>query len=86
MALWWAGNAVLLAVVVPVVLLLANRVLRLAVEIRRYADDILDHSVALTGNLDPVSAVGDTRDLVSAAKGLAVGYVGAAAPLLDQGD
>lgn len=82
MGLWWAANAVLLAIVVPVVLLLANRVLRLATEIRRYADDILDHGVALTGNLDPVPAVADTRDLVSAAKGLAVGYVGAAAPLL----
>ncbi len=86
MGLWWAANAVLLVVIVPVVLLLANRVLRLAVEIRRYADDILDHGVALTGNLDPVPAVADTRDLVSAAKGLAVGYVGAAAPLLDLGD
>lgn len=82
MWLWWIGNLVLLLVVVPVVLLLANRVLRPALEIQRYADDILEHGVGLTENLAPVPAVADTRDLVSAAKGLAVRYVTAAGPLL----
>ena len=82
MWLWWIGNAVLLGVVVPVVLLLANRVMRPALEIERYADDILEHGVGLTKNLEPVPAVADTRDLVSAAKGLAVRYVTAAGPLL----
>jgi hypothetical protein len=82
MWLWWIGNAVLLVVVVPVVLLLANRVMRPALEIKRYADDILDHGVGLTKNLEPVPAVAETRDLVSAAKGLAVRYVTAAGPLL----
>ena len=43
MWLWWIGNAVLLVAVVPVVLLLANRVMRPALEIKRYADDILEH-------------------------------------------
>lgn len=82
MWLWWIGNLVLLLVVVPVVLLLANRVLRPALEIQRYADDILEHGVGLTENLAPVPAVAETRDLVSAAKGLAVRYVTAAGPLL----
>ena len=82
MWLWWIGNAVLLFAVVPTVLLLANRVLRPAIEIQRYADDILEHGVGLTENLEPVPAVAETRELVSAAKGLAVGYVGAVAPLL----
>ncbi len=82
MWLWWIGNAVLLLVIVPVVLLLANRVIRPAVEIQRYADDILEHGVGLSENLAPVPAVADTRDLVSTAKGLAVGYVGAVGPLL----
>ena len=45
MWLWWIANIVLLVVVVPVVLLLANRVIRPAVEIQRYADDILEHGV-----------------------------------------
>lgn len=82
MWLWWVANVILLAVVTPVILLLGNRVLRPAAEVQRYADDILEHGVLLSGNLDPVPAVADTRDLVSAAKGLAVGYVGAVGPLL----
>ena len=81
MWLWWIGNAIRLGLV-PAVLLLANRVLRPAVEIQRYADDILEHGVGLTENLEPVPAVAETRDLVSSAKGLAVGYVGAVGPLL----
>ena len=82
MWLWWIGNALLLLAVAPVVLLLANRVIRPALEIKRYADDILEHAVGLSKNLEPVPAVADTRDLVSAAKGLAVRYVTAAGPLL----
>ena len=82
MWLWWIGNAILLLAVVPVVLLLANRVIRPALEIKRYADDIVEHSTGLTKNLEPLPAVADTRDLVSAAKGLAVRYVTAAGPLL----
>lgn len=82
MWLLWVANALLLFVVVPVVLLLANRVIRPAVEIQRYADDILEHGVGLTENLVPVPAVADTRELVGSAKELAVGYVNAAAPLL----
>lgn len=80
--LWWVANAVLLLVVVPVVLLLANRVIRPAIEIDRYAADILEHGVKLSGNLDPVPAIATTRDHVAAAKALAVRYVEAAGPLL----
>lgn len=80
--LWWIGNAVLLLVVVPLVLLLANRVLRPAVEVERYAADILEHGVGITANLAPIPAVAETGDLVAAAKGLAVRYVNAAGPLL----
>ena len=82
MWLWWIGNAILLFAVVPTVLLLANRVIRPATEIKRYAEDILEHGVNLTGHLDPVPAVADTRDLVGAAKGLAVRYLTAAGRLL----
>ena len=82
MWLWWLGNAALLFAVVPLVLLLANRVMRPASEIQHYADDILEHGVILTEHLAPVPAVADTRDLVGAAKGLAVRYVEAVKPLL----
>lgn len=82
MWLWWIANAVLLLVITPVILLLGNRVLRPAVEIQRYADDILEHGVLLSANLDPVPAIADTRDLVATTKSVAVDYVGAVGPLL----
>ncbi|MEO6653965.1 MAG: hypothetical protein ABIP17_15060 [Ilumatobacteraceae bacterium] len=82
MWLWWVGNVLLLLVVTPLVLLLANRVIRPAVEIRRYANDILEHGVGITKNLEPVPAVIQTRDSVAAAKSLSVAYVGAVGPLL----
>ncbi len=82
MILWWIGNAVLLVVVVPVVILLANRVIRPAVEIDRYASDILEHGVGLTENLEPVPALLDTQALVAVAKGHAVRYVVALKPLV----
>jgi hypothetical protein len=65
MALWWIVNIIGLAVVIPLVIVLANRVIREAQEAARYADDILEHGVALAGNLDPLPALLDTRDLVS---------------------
>jgi hypothetical protein len=75
MWLWWIGNVVLALVVVPLVVLLANRVIRSATEVRRYADDILEHGVGLSQNLVPVPALIDTRDLVQVATGHAVRYV-----------
>ncbi len=75
MWLWWIGNAVLGLVVVPLVVLLANRVIRAATEVRRYADDVLVHGVGLSENLAPVPALADTRDLIGVATGHAVRYV-----------
>lgn len=75
MVLWWIANAVALLVVVPLVILLANRVIRAGEEIADYADDILVHGVGLSGNLDPVPALLDTQDLVRTATGHAVRYV-----------
>lgn len=79
---WWIVNTVVLVVVVPVVVLLANRVIRSGLEIARYADDILEHGVGLAANLDPVPALADTRDLVEVATGHAVAYVTALRPLV----
>lgn len=82
MVLWWIANVVALIVVVPLVVLLANRVIRPATEIQRYAADILEHGVALTRNLEPVPALLETQELVSVAKGHAVRYVTALRPLV----
>lgn len=75
MVWWWIANLVGLLVVIPLVIFLANRVILPALEIRRYADEILDHGVRLTGTLDPLPALADTRDLVAQVKGNAVRYV-----------
>jgi galactitol-specific phosphotransferase system IIC component len=73
----WVGDAVLLFVVIPVVLLFLNRVLRPALEIKKYADDVLQHGVGLTGTLDAIPKLVETLNLTTAAKGL-VGRYGAA--------
>lgn len=77
MTLWWIANAVGLLVVIPLVIVLANRVIAEAGEIRQYTDEILEHGVRLTGTLDPLPALADTRDLVEEATGNAVRYVSA---------
>lgn len=77
MVLWWIANIVALIVVVPLVVLLANRVIGPAREIRRYADDILVHGVGLAGALDPVPALATTAELIGKGVGAAGGYVGA---------
>jgi integral membrane sensor domain MASE1 len=75
MWLWWLGNVVVLLVVVPLVLFLANRIMREGGEINLYADDILVHGVGLSENLVPVPALVQTAELVGVAKGHAVRYV-----------
>lgn len=74
--LWWIGNVVLGLGVIPLVVLLANRVMRPVYKINEYADDILVHGVGLTGTLDAVPKLVQTKDLTGAALGL-VGRYGA---------
>lgn len=83
MLLWWLGNLILLLVVVPLVVFLANRIMREGGEITAYADDILEHGVGLSENLVPVPALVDTGALVGVAKDHAVRYVGALDRLTD---
>ena len=68
MILWWIGNAVLILVVAPVVIFLANKLLRPTFEIRAYADDILEHGVNITGTLDAVPKLATTRELAAQAR------------------
>ena len=67
MFLWWIGNLLLIAVVAPVVVLLANRLLRPAREILAYSNDILEHGLILTSHLDALSRLDQTRQLSAAA-------------------
>lgn len=54
MLLWWIGNAILLFVVFPVVLVLLSRVLTPVERIRKTTDEILTHAAVLTSHLDNV--------------------------------
>jgi integral membrane sensor domain MASE1 len=75
MVLWWIMNVVGLLVVAPLVIFLANRVIRPGREINAYADDILVHGVGITAALEPVPALATTRDEVAEITGHAVRYV-----------
>lgn len=83
MVLWWIGNAILLAVVLPVVIFLLNRVLAALERIRGATDDILSGGVALVGELDGLpEALAGTDTTVREISFGAVRYAGSVAKLL----
>lgn len=79
---WWLGVLALLLAVAPVVVFLAERVRGHLGEIKAYADDVLEHGVAVAGNLDPVPALAETRDLAKRVGSGLAGYVGSVERLL----
>ncbi len=82
MVLWWIGNIIFLFVVIPVVLILLNRVLQPTKEIDEYAKDVLEHGVALTAALDEVAKLRRTQELASSARQSATRYVAALEQLM----
>jgi hypothetical protein len=81
--LWWIGAAVLLAVVVPVLVALLNRVLAACERIRAAADNILAGGGILVGDLErtPASLAKTDETVHDIAVG-AVRYAGSVAKLL----
>lgn len=75
MWLWWVYGVVILVVVVPVVLLLAVWIVRTALEIARYARDIVGDAESLAGRLEPVAELERTAELVSVARDGTTRYV-----------
>ena len=83
MVLWWIGDAILLAVILPVVIWLLNRVLAAVERIRGATDEILVAGVELTGELDGVpEALAVTDKTIEEVKVGAVRYAGSVAKLL----
>jgi hypothetical protein len=70
----WIGLALGLVIAVVVVSLL-NNVLRPALEIRAYADDILEAGIGIATNLDAVDELAHTHELATAVPGLATAYL-----------
>jgi beta-lactamase regulating signal transducer with metallopeptidase domain len=77
MVILWLMSAVGLLVVAPLVVVLATRVVRAALESDRYASDILVHGVGITAALDAVPALLETRRAVSDVTANATAYVSA---------
>lgn len=82
--MWTFGNVILVVVVIPVLIVLLNRVLAALERIRAAADDILAGGVALVGELDTAPELLATTDRVitEVADG-AVRYAGSVGKLLD---
>ncbi len=74
---WWIGLGVTFLVVIPLVLFLVGQVLTRINEIKSYTDDVLEHGVATTKNLEPVPALSETGELVKRVSGKLAGYAGA---------
>lgn len=60
--LWWIGNVLLIAVIVPLVAGLLRAVLVPVQQIHSYAADALEHGVLLIAQLDAVDDLVETRD------------------------
>lgn len=82
---WWIAVVAMFVVVIPLVLYLIQRILAHISEIGGYADDVLDHGVAVTRNLEPVPALLETRDSVRSASDGLGSYVDSVNLLLRKG-
>lgn len=64
MTLWWIGNIVLLAVVIPVVLVLMFRVLRPALQIKKQSESVAAVGGSIVTHLNGVNDLLETQRLV----------------------
>jgi len=64
MSLWWIGNAIFILVVIPVVVVLLQRLVRPVVDIGKCVDKIYDQAGGISVALDDVPGLLRTRDLV----------------------
>lgn len=68
MTLWWIADFVLIVVVLPVVVAILIQVLIPIVQIKRYADDIIEAGAQFGPHLDEITGeLVKTRDLVKVA-------------------
>ena len=64
MVLWWIGNALFLLVVVPVVVVLLQRLMRSAVDVGKQVDTIHGQAGGIVIAVDDVKALIPTGDAV----------------------
>jgi hypothetical protein len=64
--LWWIGNIVFVGVIIPAVVLILHRLLRPALQIKAYADDITEHVSLFPPHIhDAVQELATTQRLVA---------------------
>lgn len=64
MALWWIGNAIFILVVIPVVVVLLQRLVRSVLDVGKHIDNIHDQAGGIVIAVDDVKALIPTRDAV----------------------
>ena len=64
MVLWWIGNAIFFFVVIPVVVVLLQRLMRSVLDVGKCIDTIDDQAGGIVVAVDDVKALIPTRDAV----------------------
>jgi hypothetical protein len=64
MALWWIGNTIFIFVIIPVVVVLLQRLMRSAVDVGKHVDAIHNQAGGIVVAVDDVKALIPTRDAV----------------------
>lgn len=82
MTLWWIGNAIFILVVIPVVVVLLQRLMRSTADIGKYVDTIEGQAGGIVVAVDDVKALIPTRDAVKRVAAGLTRYVQAVARIL----
>jgi hypothetical protein len=80
---WWIGNAVLLLVIVPVVVILLRGVLNAAKETSRAVDRLRPVAEAASKDLDAVELLNTTQEQVSQTVTVVANYGGSLDTILE---
>lgn len=64
---WYVGEALTVLLVLPVVVTLLMRLLKPVKDIKAYVDDVLEHGVLLTGTMDAIPKLVETKQLTATA-------------------
>jgi len=82
MILWWIGNAIFILIVIPVVVVLLQRLLRAVIDIGKRVDTIHNQAAGIVVALDDVKQLVPTRDAVKQVAAGLTRYVNAVARIL----
>lgn len=83
MTIWWIGNAVLLLVIVPVVVILLHGVLDAARRVSRAVDRVERAAKAASADLDAVELLATTQTQVNQTIGVVANYGGSLDVILE---